>query len=333
MVNSIREAVALVRRVCHLPDNRSLIAETLANAAADGLIESVRSRDTGSLYGWLMDSFSFQGISDRIAADYIERNGNARWEQVQRAVDNHRCSCPKLAGFETYIGCGYRKAAVTCRNPTDLFDCPVPTLTLRKGDLNQLAFSLFFFLRDQCQGDLVGFIDATFAEIDARNPPDPIRAKREALINAFGQVHAISTKLIAMTFATLLMAGDPGRPDWIAVGQSMIAIDSLVHNFLHRTGILAVFGCDHAYGPACYGKRGCARVIYEIADRIDASKIDRDYPRVFPRLVQSAIWSFCAELHYDICNGRQIDDRLPCPQVDCPVGRLCSRVPLKQHEG
>src|ERR1700736_3121717 len=101
MVKSVAQAVVLVRRVCHLPNNRSLVEETLANAAADGLIESVRSRDTGSLYAWLMDSFSYQGISDRIAADYIERNGNARWEEVQRAVDNRRCRCPKLAGFET----------------------------------------------------------------------------------------------------------------------------------------------------------------------------------------------------------------------------------------
>src|SRR5579871_5724134 len=109
MVKSIRQAAALVRKVCQLPPNRSLVAETLANAAADGLIENVQSRDTASLFAWLMDSFSYQGISDRIAAGYIERNGNARWVELQRAVDNHRCRCPKLAGFEAYVDCGYRK--------------------------------------------------------------------------------------------------------------------------------------------------------------------------------------------------------------------------------
>jgi hypothetical protein len=36
----------------------------------------------------------------------------------------------------------------------------------------------------------------------------------------------------------------------------MIAIDTLVHNFLHRTGILHRFGADHAYGSACYRRGG-----------------------------------------------------------------------------
>ena len=58
---------------------------------------------------------------------------------------------------------------------------------------------------------------------------------------------------------------------------------------------------------------GCAWVVYDLADRIDASKINPTYPRVFPRLVQFAIWSFCAEVRYDICNGWQIDDDLPMP--------------------
>jgi hypothetical protein len=35
----------------------------------------------------------------------------------------------------------------------------------------------------------------------------------------------------------------------------MIAVDTLVHNFLHRTGILHRLDASHAYGPACY--HGC----------------------------------------------------------------------------
>src|ERR1700690_272653 len=103
-----------------------------------------------------MTSFSFQGISDRIAWSYIEAHGNASWSVIERALEDHRCRCPKIGSFETYQDCGYRKTAVTCANPSDLANCPVPSLPLRKGDLNQLAFSLFFFLRDQCRGDLVG---------------------------------------------------------------------------------------------------------------------------------------------------------------------------------
>ena len=35
----------------------------------------------------------------------------------------------------------------------------------------------------------------------------------------------------------------------------MIAIDTLVHNFLHRTGILPRFNANHVYGAACYRQR------------------------------------------------------------------------------
>ena len=41
----------------------------------------------------------------------------------------------------------------------------------------------------------------------------------------------------------------------------MIAIDTLVHNFLVRTGILQRFDADHPYGAACYRPGGCADII------------------------------------------------------------------------
>ena len=125
------------------------------------------------------------------------------------------------------------------------------------------------------------------------------------------------------------MAGDPRRSDWVKVGRSLVAVDSLVHNFLHRTGILAAFDQVHRYGTACHGSRGCAAVIYQLADRIDAREINPRFPKTFPRLVQFAIWSFCAETRADICNGRQIDDRFPCTRTDCPVGDQCGRIPLR----
>ena len=181
MVSTIDEAVALVTAICHLPGNDQFIRDTKQVAKAAGLREAVKRRDTPALFDWLMTSFSFQGISDRIAWDYIERHGNSTWHAIESALAEHRCQCPKLGGFDTYRNCGYRKSAATCQNPVDLADCPVPELPLRKGDLNQLAFSLYYFLRDHCQGDLVGFIDGIFAAIDEANLVDPIKAKRDRL--------------------------------------------------------------------------------------------------------------------------------------------------------
>ena len=329
MVSTIAEAVELVRAICLLPGNDRFLRETDQEATAVGLRRAIKSRDTPALYDWLMTGFSFQGISDRIASDYIDRHGNSTWHAIESALAEHRCQCPKLGGFDTYRNCGYRKSAATCQNPVDLADCPVPELPLRKGDLNQLAFSLYYFLRHRCQGDLVGTIDGMFATIDEANLVDPIKAKRDRLIAEFSSIHAVSAKLIAMMLGSLLMAGGPTRRDWVKVGRSLVTIDSLVHNFLHRTGILTALDQGHRYGPACHGSRGCAAVVYQLADRIDAREANPAFPRTFPRFVEVAIWSFCAETRADTCNGRHIDDRFACTRTDCPVGDRCSRLPLR----
>jgi hypothetical protein len=46
----------------------------------------------------------------------------------------------------------------------------------------------------------------------------------------------------------VLLTAPRGRGLWHEAGAGMIAIDTLVHNFLHRTGILARFAADHRYG-------------------------------------------------------------------------------------
>ena len=62
----------------------------------------------------------------------------------------------------------------------------------------------------------------------------------------------------------------------------MIAIDTLVHNFLHRTGILARFNANHLYGAACYRPGGCAEIIQVVAERIDARQFNPCFPQTFP---------------------------------------------------
>ena len=62
----------------------------------------------------------------------------------------------------------------------------------------------------------------------------------------------------------------------------MIAVDTLVHNFLHRTGILHRFQADHAYGAACYRPGGCADIIEAVAHQIDARQFNRRFPKTFP---------------------------------------------------
>jgi hypothetical protein len=109
----------------------------------------------------------------------------------------------------------------------------------------------------------------------------------------------------------------------------MIAIDTLVHNFLHRTGILQSCGIPHSYGAACYARGGCAEIIRTVAGRIDARTFNPKFPTAFPRFVQHAIWRFGAADGLNLCNGNRIDDRKPCQITYCYLHQKCSRKPLK----
>src|SRR5205814_5429579 len=117
---------------------------------------------------------------------------------------------------------------------------------------------------------------------------------RNSLIEPLCNLFGISQKIAQMSLAWLLTSAPPSKPLWLEVGASMIAIDTLVHNFLHRTGILHRFDADHAYGSACYRPGGCADIIETVAGRIDASAFNPTFPAIFPRFVQHAIWRYCA---------------------------------------
>jgi len=114
----------------------------------------------------------------------------------------------------------------------------------------------------------------------------------------------------------------------VTAGAGMIAVDTLVHSYLHRTGSLRRCGADHRYGPACYATGGCAEILRDFAATVDARAFNPAFPSVFPRWVQHAIWRFCAEWGENICNGRQIDDRGTCRQRHCPAFARCDRITL-----
>ena len=132
-----------------------------------------------------------------------------------------------------------------------------------------------------------------------------------------------------MSLSTLLLGAGPLKPNWPSVGAQMIAIDTLVHNFLHRTGILGRLGVEHAYGPRCYAEGGCSDILRLVSASIDARQFNPAFPADFPRFVQNAIWRFCAADALGICNGNMIDDRRPCQNVACRLYVTCDHVASK----
>jgi hypothetical protein len=292
-------AVRLIRQVCWLSRSTNFIAETRTSLRAEGISSAVRQHDSSMLFDWLITMLSYRGISDQVAADYLERHGQATWRAIEHDLQ-HGPSCPKLKSYWHFHGCRYSKQHYTCAEPEHLPQCPLPKYWLRNGGLNQTAFSLYLFIRDVADGDLVRWLDRRLQA--ARKPagPDRIAAMRVAVLAPLKEVYGVSEKVLMVALASLFL-GAPRRPAWAEVGASMIAVDTLVHNFLHRTGILHRLHAGHAYGPACYRPGGCAEIIATVAQRIDAREFHRSYPQSFPRLVQRAIWEYCSQDGLDIC--------------------------------
>jgi hypothetical protein len=144
--------------------------------------------DTPALFDWLIEVANYQGISDTIAWSYLEQHGRVRWAEIEAALQPGS-SCAKLVSFDAFAGCNYRKASRTCAHPEHLDACSLPTHPLRKGGLNQTAYSLFLFLRDECRGDLVAWIDDQLAAADQPGAPDRVQRMREALLKPLSSVH------------------------------------------------------------------------------------------------------------------------------------------------
>jgi hypothetical protein len=320
-------AVRVIYRVCCLAGSASLIDNIRADLDADGVRAAIRKRATAAVFDWLMSALSYQGISNQIAYDYMEQHGYVKWHDINQKLAQG-ASCPKLKSYWHFHGCGYQKLGRTCAEPDHIARCPLPTHDLRNGHLNQTAYSLYLFIRDIAEGDLVGWIDQRLQAANTPAGPDRLARMRDALIEPLREIYGVSDKVLTMALSSILLGAPNKLRLWPEVGASMIAVDTLVHNFLHRTGILHRFGADHAYGSTCYRQGGCADIIEAVAERIDASAFNPTFPAGFPRFVQHAIWRYCARSGLDVCNGNRIDDRKSCENVYCRVYSICDRITL-----
>jgi hypothetical protein len=324
---TLAHATRLILQVCYIAGTAAFIDEAGLGSEGKDLRQAIRSRNTAALFDWLVAALSYQGISDEVAKNFMDRHGLASWHVIESAL-RRRPSCPKLRAYWQFYDCRYNKSRFACAEPDHLADCPLPRSWLRNGRLNQTAYSLYLFVRDVADGNLVGWIDRRLDTAARHQGPDRLARMRAALVAPLREVYGVSDKVLTMALSQLLLGAPRARRHWREVGGSMIAVDTLVHNFLHRTGILHRFGAEHSYGPACYRPRGCAEIIETAAGEIDASQFDRLFPKTFPRFVQYAIWRYCSQQGLDVCNGNQIDDRKPCENVQCALYPACDRITL-----
>jgi hypothetical protein len=323
-------AVKIVHATCCLAGSPSYLDDVRTDLRSRGVVRAVRDHDTPAVFDWLIETLSLQGISDAVASGYMERHGSVRWSDIAEALSASP-SCPKLGGYWLFYDCQYHKGSNTCSELDHVDACPLPRHPLRNGRLNQMAYSLFLFMRDIADDDFVGWIDRQFGGVDPETP-DRLAALRDAVIGPLRHVYGVADKVLAMTLSDLLVSVGKRRPLWLEVGATFVAVDTLVHNFLHRTGILRRLHADHLYGPGCYGPGGCAYIISALAARIDAREFNPAFPATFPRFVQAAIWRYCAENGLAVCNGNRIDDDARCDNGHCQLFRRCDRIVLHKRE-
>jgi hypothetical protein len=326
--SALDHATRLIHRVCCLAGEPDLIDEIRTDNVA--VRSAIKKHDTAALFDWLMAMLSYQGISDQVAYEYMEQHGRVRWNEIEHALAN-KPSCPKLQSYWQFHSCQYQKANRTCAEPDHIAHCSLPTHNLRNGRLNQTAYSLYLFIRDIADNDLVGWIGGQLASAAAPVDANRLGRMRDALLEPLRHVYGVSDKVLSMALSVLLLSASRKMRGWAEVGVGMIAIDTLVHNFLVRTGILRRFDADHLYGPACYQAGGCSDIIQCVADQIDAREFNPRFPKTFPRFVQHAIWRYCAENGLDVCNGNRINDNARCDNVYCRLHRMCDRVVLRSN--
>lgn len=329
--SSLDRTTAVIDTICRIAGSPDF--PILAEAANSTRLRSaIEDHDTPYLYEWLIEMLSYQGVSDAAATTYMDRHGRLRWNDVERALAR-RSSCPKLLAHWTFLNCRYEKTARSCAEPSHFKQCPLPSFDMRSGRINVMGFSLFLFIRDVAEGDLVRWIDKRLEIANIGSLRGRTVRMQQALIEPLKEVFSLGPKVLNMALADLLMTAPRSKARWYETGASMVSVDTLVHSFLHRTGILRRCGAPHAYGTGRYGVGGCAAIIRQVSWRIDARKCNAGYPATFPRWVQHALWRYCAAQEVNVCNGNQIDDTKRCRNSGCLLfPTLCDRVALKKPE-
>jgi hypothetical protein len=161
-----------------------------------GIVAAVRAHDTPALFGWLVEVLSLQGISDAAAFTFMDQHGRASWQDVDHDLWNQP-TCPKLTSHWHFHRCDFVRSRGTCAEPAHYPACPLPALPLRNGALNRMAYGLFLFIRDVCDGDLVSWIDQRLQAVPDPHSPDYPERLGQALIMPMRHVFGSRTRCSA----------------------------------------------------------------------------------------------------------------------------------------
>src|SRR5687768_16604270 len=79
-------AVEVIQRTFLRAGSSTFLAELRYDLRRSGIAAAIRSHDTPALFGWIVSTLSFQGISDGVAEGFIREHGEVSWTDVRRAL-------------------------------------------------------------------------------------------------------------------------------------------------------------------------------------------------------------------------------------------------------
>src|SRR5436309_2960966 len=89
--SALDHATRVVHRVCCLAGSVEFIEGIQTDHVT--LRSAITHQDTAALFDWLIATLSLQGISDRVAQDYMEQHGRVTWREIERDLSTNP-SCP-----------------------------------------------------------------------------------------------------------------------------------------------------------------------------------------------------------------------------------------------
>jgi hypothetical protein len=101
-----------------------------------------------------------------------------------------------------------------------------------------MAYSLFLFIRDVMNGNLVEWVDRSLAHANSGRGRARLQRMQRALVEPLRNVYGVSDKILNMTLADILLAAPPSKSLWLEIGSNMIAIQ--------RTGLRVACGLYQA---------------------------------------------------------------------------------------
>ena len=298
-------AYRLIYQACCLAGSTNLL-EDLRDAET-GLPAIVSRRDTPALFDWWVSALSYRPYQMPWPMSTCA-SASVTWRGLTRDLASSDQGVPSCKAIGITAAAGTTRAAAPVPSLTTSGAAPAPASPAQWAAQPDRLFPVPVHTR-HCRKRPGRLVRQPTCRCGHRTGGRQAARNAQALIGPLRNVFGVSDKVLTMTLSAILISAPNTWPHWSAVGCSLIAVDTLVHNFMARTGILRRLGADHAYGAACYQPGRCAQIIEATAAKIDATKFNPTYPADFPRFVQHAIWRYCAQQGLDVCNGNRIDDR------------------------